>query len=51
MNGTRWISHVKSALENLLTAYNAHVQTNNELQQAEKYSAVSKSQPLYFSRK
>ena len=31
--------------------YNAHVQTYNELQQAKKYSAVSKSQSLYFSCK
>ena len=50
MNGTRWISHVKLALENLLNAYNAQI-NNNELQQAEKYSAVSNSQPLYFSGK
>ena len=51
MKGTRWISHVQLALKNLLNAYNAHVQTYNKLQQAEKYSAVSKSQSLYFSRK
>ena len=51
VNGTSWISHVQLALKNLLDAYNANVQTYNELQQAEKYSAVSKSQYLYFSHK
>ena len=50
-NGTNWISHVQLALKNLLNAYNVNVQTYNELQQAEKYSAVSKSQYLYFSHK
>lgn len=51
VNGTRWISHVQLALKNLLNGYKAHVQTYNELQQADKYSAASKSQSLYFSRK
>ena len=49
VNGTSWFSHVQLALKNLLNAYNAHVQMYNELQQAEKYSAVSKWQYLYFS--
>ena len=42
VNGTRCISCGKLALKNL-NACNAHVQTYIELQQAEKYSAVSKS--------
>ena len=50
VNETRWISHVQLAFKNL-NAYNAHAQTYNELQQAEKYSTISKSQSLYFSRK
>ena len=50
VKGTSWISHVQLALKNLLNAYNAHAQTYNELQQAEKYSAVSKSQSLEISR-
>ena len=51
VNRTCWISCGKLALKDLLNAYNAHVQTYIELQQAEKYSAVSKSQSLYFSCK
>ena len=51
VNRTCWISCGKLALKNLLNAYNAHVQTYIELQQAEKYSAFSKSQSLYFSCK
>ena len=50
VNGTRRISHVQLALKNR-NVYNAHAQTYNELEQAEKCSAVSKSQSLYFSRK
>ena len=49
VNSISWISHVQLAIKNLLSAYNAHVQTC-ELQQAEQYSAVPKSQSLYFSR-
>ena len=51
VNETRWISHVQLALKNLLNAYNAYVQTYNELQQAENKSAISKLQSLYFTRK
>ena len=50
VKGTSWISHVQLTLKNLLNAYNAHAQTYNELQQAEKYSAVSKSPSLEISR-
>ena len=40
VNRTIWISDVQLALKNLLSVYNAKVQTHDELQQAEQYSAV-----------
>ena len=45
------ISHVSQALRNFLHAYKAHVNTYNELQQADKYSSASKAQSVYFARK
>ena len=51
VNGTRWIFHTFLTLKNLLNSYQAHINIYNELQLADKYSAKSKAQAVYFSRK
>jgi hypothetical protein len=51
VNGTRWVSHMVNALENILNGLKAHISSYNTISLESDYSAAQRSKAMFFIKK